>query len=266
MQLPPSANLSGIVRHYLLLESEWDIRQNYRLFSDGNPGIVFHLGEPLIQYRGNYGMLPRSFIYGQISQYNDVLSTGKFGILVVVLQPYGIYSLLGIGASEFNDCNISLTEIFGSEALDLEDQLLFARDHQSKIAIIEEFLLSKAQDKVDPDSLFKEALQVIYKCKGAITIEELLKKIPITERQLERKFKQYVGTAPKRYAEIIKFQHFLKRLQTHAQGEKISDIVYDSGYYDHSHLNGFFKKITGITPNQYKHNHQLLAVNFMQLP
>lgn len=266
MQLPSSASLSGIVRHYLLLESERDISQNFRLFSDGNPGIVFHLGEPLIQSTGNYGMLPRSFIYGQISQYNDVMSTGKFGMLVVVLHPYGIYSLLSIGASELNNCNINLVDIFGREASDLEDQLLCTRHYHSKIEIIEKFLIAKMQGKLDPDALFKEALQVIYKSKGAITIEEILKKVPLTERQLERKFKQYIGTAPKKYAEIIKLQHFLKLLQYHSKGEKISDIVYECGYYDHSHLNGFFKRITGVTPNEYKRDHQLLAVNFMQLP
>src|SRR4030095_2077959 len=108
MQIPPSIPLSGIVRHYLLLESEKDIHLNYRLFSDGNPGIVFHLGDSIIQNAGNKEGLPRSFIYGQISRCKDVVSTGKLGMLVVVLQPYGIYSLLGIDAAELNNSIVDL--------------------------------------------------------------------------------------------------------------------------------------------------------------
>jgi len=266
MQIPPSIPLSGIVRHYLLLESEKDIHLNYRLFSDGNPGIVFHLGDSIIQNAGNKEGLPRSFIYGQISRFKDVVSTGKLGMLVVVLQPYGIYSLLGIDAAELNNSIIDLADVFGLKAAVLEDQIINAKSVSNKIAILEKFLLQETIGKKDPDQLFKEALHAIYDSRGSTSIEEVLKKVPVTERQLERKFKQYIGTSPKKYTDIIRFQHFLKLFQQQAQSTKISDIVYESGYYDQSHLNGFFKNITGITPNQYKTGHQLLAINFMQLP
>src|SRR6266566_1008577 len=103
MQLSASYPLFHIVKHYLILESEEDLHLNYRLFSDGNPGIVFHFKDPLIQYTDDHlagNPQPNSFIYGQITRYNDLRSDGELGMLVVVLQPYGIYSLLGIAACE----------------------------------------------------------------------------------------------------------------------------------------------------------------------
>ncbi len=99
MQLAPSPSLSHIVKHYLVLEREEDMNLNYRLFSDGNPGLVFHFKYPLIQYGGNQqtGIIqPRSFIYGQISHYNDLKSVGELGMVVVVMQPYGIFNLLEV--------------------------------------------------------------------------------------------------------------------------------------------------------------------------
>ncbi len=266
MQIPPSIPLSVLVRHYLLLESEKDIHLNYRVFSDGNPGIVFHLSDSIIQNAGNNEGLPRSFIYGQISQFKDVRSAGKFGMLVVVLQPYGIYSLLGMNSAELNNTIIDLADIFGAKAAILEDQIINGKSIADKITILERFLLEKAIGKMDPDPLFKEALSEIYNSCGSISIEDILKKVPVTERQLERKFRLYIGTSPKKYADIIRFQHFLKLFQRRTKDIRISDIVYETGYYDQSHLNGFFKKITGITPNEYKTGHQLLAINFMQLP
>jgi AraC-like DNA-binding protein len=266
MQLSPSVSLAGLVRHYLLLESEQDIHLNYRLFSDGNPGIVFHLKASVIQSAENFEVLPRSFIYGQISQFKDVASNGKLGMLVVVLQPYGIHSLLGIDAAALTDCIVDLADIFGVEAAVLEDKVINSRLIADKIRIIERFFLKKTISKNESDPLLKESLQAIYNSRGSINIDDILKKVPVTERQLERKFKKYIGTSPKKYADIIRFQHFLKLLQQQSRSRKISDIVYETGYYDQSHLNGFFKKITGITPNQYKSDHQLLAINFMQLP
>jgi AraC-like DNA-binding protein len=193
------------------------------------------------------------------------MSSGKLGMLVVVLQPYGIYSLLGIAAHEMNNRIIKLADLFGQEALDLEDQVLSAQKLDQIIRSVEGFLLKKRMSMNDPDQMFKESLELIYGCKGIITIEQLLKQLPVTERQLERKFKKHIGTAPKQFCDIIRFQNFLKLFQTHTPGKKLSDVIYEGGYYDPSHLNNYFKKITGVTPTQYKLNHPLLAVNFMQL-
>jgi len=268
MQLSPSPSLSHIVKHYLVLEREEDIHLNYRLFSDGNPGLVFHFKYPLIQYGSNQltgTIQPKSFIYGQITHYNDLRSSGDLGMLVVVLQPYGIFKLLNIPASEMNNSLIPLADIFGREAMALEDQVLNADNLFPIIHSVERFLLKKGTPAKHNDPVFEESLQLIYQHKGILTIEELLKKIPVTERQLERKYNKYIGTGPKKFSDIIKFQHFLKLLQRHQSDKKMTDAVYDSGYYDQSHLNNYFKKTTGLTPWQYKLDHHLLAVNFMQL-
>ena len=268
MQLSPHPLLAGLIKHYLILETDADLILNFRLFSDGNPGIVFHYKNPLTQCAGDRRarvVQPKSFIYGQISHYNDLKGNGKLGMLVVVLQPYGIYSLLGISASELNDHMVQLSDIFGQEASDLEQKVIDAASANLRIQWIEKFFLKKSASIRDPDPLFKESLLEIYRQQGLSTIRELLAKIPVTERQLERKFKEYIGNTPKQFSDTIKFQHFLKRLQMQAPGKKISDSIYDSGYYDPSHLNNYFKKTAGFTPMQYKNAHLLLANNFMQL-
>jgi AraC-like DNA-binding protein len=268
MQLSPSASLSNIVKHYLILESEKDIHLNYRLFSDGNPGIVFHFKNPLIQYSGNHlpgNAQPNSFVYGQITRYNDLISNGKLGMLVAVLEPYSIYSLLHIPAYELNNRIIKLADLFGQDALDVGEQILNEQRVDLIIRSVEKFLLKKLPYINNPDHIFMESLHLIHKHKGILSIEELLKKIPVTERQLERKFKEHIGTSPKKFSDIIKFQNFLKLLRSQPSDQKISDAVYDGGYYDQAHLNNYFKKTTGITPVKYKLHHHLLAINFIQL-
>jgi AraC-like DNA-binding protein len=268
MQLPPHPLLAGLVKHHLILETDADRPLNFRLFSDGNPGIVFHYKNPLKQYAGDpmaLAVQPKSFIYGQISHYNDLTGNGKLGMLVVVLQPYGINSLLGMAASELNNCTIPLSDIFGQEANELEQKVIGASGTDQKIKWIEKFLMQKSGCLNNPDPVFKESLFEIYKQQGLVTIRELLAKIPITERQLERKFREYTGRSPKQFSDTIRFHHFLKQLQSQASKKKISDVIYESGYYDPSHLNNYFRKITGLTPLQYKNSHLLLANNFMQL-
>jgi len=268
MQLPPSAVLSSIVKHYLILESDQDIHSNYRLFSDGNPGIVFHYKNPFSQLYHNdvvAQMQPRSFVYGQITHYYDLIATGSLGMVVVVLHPYNINSLFKVSADELNNSTIDLADFYGSEVRDIEDLLHSAKTSREIIAVIEKFLLKKITAAHPADVAFNQAVSLIYQNKGIVTVEGLLKVIPITERQLQRKFKQHIGINPKKFADVIKLQHFLKRLKNHPPDDKLASIVYDSGYYDQAHLNNWFKKSAGVTPLQYRSNGNLLAINFMQM-
>jgi AraC-like DNA-binding protein len=267
MQFAPSGFLSHIVKHYLILKGAEDLNLKYRLFSDGNPGLVFHFKQPLIQCGGNQWeetVQPKSFIYGQITHYNDLRSGGALGMLVVVLQPFGIYNLLNVPASEMNNLVIPLSDLFGREAFELEDRVQQADNVSQIIHSVEQFLLSKGSCMKNGDPAFEESLQLIYQHKGMLSIEVLLKKIPVTERQLERKYKKYIGTGPKKFSDIVKFQHFLKLLQHRRPDSKMTDAAYEAGYYDQSHLNSYFKRTTGLTPWQYKLDPYLLAVNFMQ--
>ena len=268
MQLPPSSSLTGIVKHYLVLESERYLDADYRLFSDGNPGLIFHYHTPLIQFTPGSAVgnsQPNSFLYGQITQYKDLRSNGKLGMVAVVLQPSGIYSLLGISANELNNRIIRLSEIFGREALELEEHVLGAANIPAILEQVENFLIKKTIHKQHPHPVFEESLTLIYQSKGRITIQELLKQLPITERQLERSYHERIGITPKKFTDIIRFQHFLKLLQNDHGENNISDAVYDAGFYDHSHLTNYFKRYTGITPTQYQLNPHLLAINFMKM-
>jgi AraC-like DNA-binding protein len=268
MQLPPSPQLSHIVKHYLLLVGEKGASLNYRVFSDGNPGMVFHLHDPLMRYNESQVIeqaQPRSFVYGQLTRYNNIVSSGKLGMLVVVLQPYGIPALFRLPAHELNDATVKLNEIFGQEALDLEEQILALENTSAIIALVERFLINKCMLINKPDLLVNGALKLINSSKGNITIGGLLNALPVTERQLERKFNEHIGITPKKFSGIVKLHHFLKMLQKASVDKAIGNIVYDCGYYDQAHLNNFFKKSTGITPSEYQANKKLLAINFMPL-
>ncbi|WP_419701870.1 DUF6597 domain-containing transcriptional factor [Mucilaginibacter sp. NFX135] len=265
MQIPPSPHLSHIIKHYLILENNCTKQVNYRLFSDGNPGMVFYFKTPLIQQTAaQISIHPNSFVYGQLTQYKDLLSTGELNILVVVFQSYGLYALSGIAAVDLNDGLIKLNELFKREGSDLEDQVLNETGIRNKIEHIESFVSKKLAGVQCPDKIITGALKLIDSHKGNISVSQLLNILPITEKQLERRFNHYIGISPKRFTAIMKLQYFLKNLQRQSSDTKIADVAYENGYYDQAHLNNYFKKNIGITPSAYKANN-LLAINFMQV-
>lgn len=268
MQLPPQPLLQGLVKHYLIIDQKTSAQQYYRMFSDGNPGIVFHLKDPFLRWNEKnltVQLQPQSFIYGQLTHHNTIVATGNLSMIVVVLEPYALFTHFRTAAYELNDHAIPLEDLFGEEARNLQEQILTALKTDTAIGIIENFLLKHMSSQRYLTADFMMAMKLIYQHQGIISIEDLLKILPTTERQLERKFREHIGTTPKRFANTIKFQHFLKLLQKQPYKKKIAALIYESGYYDHAHLNHNFRKMTGFTPSHYKDTTQMLAINLMPL-
>lgn len=199
MQIAPHPLLSGIVKHYLIIAHDKRMAINYRLFSDGNPGMVFHLKAPLLQYDQHQvaGKQPGSFVYGQITRYNDIVSVGELAMLIVVLQPNALLTLLGVAAYELNNNTVPLKDLFGQEGADLEDQIANVADLSAAANIAEQFLLKKIAFRDSDTGITNRAINIIQKHSGIINVKNLLDVLPVTERQLERKFNEEVGISPK---------------------------------------------------------------------
>lgn len=267
MQLYPSLMLSAIVKHYLIIKHDHDGYADYRLFSDGNPGLVFHFKDPFLQVNAFElgSKQPHSFLYGQMTHFNDIKSVGKLDMLIVVLHPHGLHALTNLSAYELNNTITPLRTVFGQEGSDMEEQVLSSKSPSEAIKAIEKLLICRVNRFQKQDGLMHGALDLIYQANGMIAVADLIQKLPVTERQLERKFKEQVGIAPKKFIDVIKFQHFLKSLQKSSSDVNLSQVVYACGYYDQAHLNNCFKRQAGVTPMQYRHHDHLLAINLMQV-
>ncbi|MGI5901804.1 MAG: AraC family transcriptional regulator [Desulfitobacteriia bacterium] len=93
--------------------------------------------------------------------------------------------------------------------------------------------------------------QEICLFKGAINIEMVSQKLCYSSRYLRKKFKEAFGISPKKYGQILKFQNVLHML-VDPKNNRLLDVAFESGYYDHSHFIREFKNLTNITPSEYK--------------
>jgi AraC-like DNA-binding protein len=225
--------------------------------------MVFCYREPFAQ--SDRRLLPVSFAYGQISRFHDLLSGIRTGMLVVVLQPYALHLLTGIPAQQLTDQLISMPLIFGPAAQQLEERLLQAADHHSRLQLVTRFLIQQLQQRsASKDSMIMQALPSIYQSKGWMQVTSLYTGLHTTERQLERKFREQIGLSPKQFLRTIRFRQLLKALQQRP-APTLTQLAHDAGYYDQPHLNREFRQLAGITPREYL-SARRLALNFMQLP
>jgi len=90
----------------------------------------------------------------------------------------------------------------------------------------------------------------IYQNIGSISVSALAKKNFMTERQLERHFKQHVGLPPKKLAALERFRKAYDMLNTKVK-RSIDEIAWECGYYDHAHMTNDFKRFTGQPPTAF---------------
>lgn len=264
MQILPPEVLSPYIKHYLFLESVGDQYKTLRLFSDANTGIVFLLNQAHLSINQSQH-LPYSFLYGQLSHFQDLALIEQTSFIIVVFQPDGLYKLLGLSAYELKDQIVATRDVFGQSAESLYDTLTHLKHSAEKVNTLNTFFYNLAtQRKSSNQTLLPAVLQYVAHQQGLVTVEQLIKYSGYTERYIERIFAQQIGMSPKKFGNIVQLHSFLKLLRNKQTETSLTTICYESGYFDQSHLIRSFKKYTGITPTHYLNNTNKLAVNFME--
>jgi AraC-like DNA-binding protein len=88
------------------------------------------------------------------------------------------------------------------------------------------------------------------------------KELRISERTFRRLFDLHVGISPKMFSRICQFDSAFQQLNTD-QFSKLSDVAYENGYADQSHLIRSFKEFTTFSPSEYlKKRNAFQRLNF----
>jgi AraC-like DNA-binding protein len=75
-------------------------------------------------------------------------------------------------------------------------------------------------------------------------------------RQLERHFRKQIGISPKQLSKAIRLQATLNLL-LNKKSETLTDIAYESDYFDQNHFIKDFKDLVGVTPKEYLGNENM---------
>lgn len=87
-----------------------------------------------------------------------------------------------------------------------------------------------------------------------ITVDDLSDKLFLTRRTFERRFKKATHCSVLEYLQKVRIEASKKSLEI---GRKsIDEIMLDVGYFDSQTFRALFKKITGLTPNEYRNRYK----------
>ncbi|MBB6269784.1 transcriptional regulator GlxA family with amidase domain [Pedobacter cryoconitis] len=85
---------------------------------------------------------------------------------------------------------------------------------------------------------------------NAGTIEEMIKDIPASRRNIVRRFKQVTGITLIEYLQQTRIEAAKKLLEQTA--EQMTEVIYKSGYNDPKAFRKVFRKSVGMTPSEYR--------------
>jgi transcriptional regulator GlxA family with amidase domain len=121
------------------------------------------------------------------------------------------------------------------------------------------FIMFRGQ-KEHEDAQIKKAQEFIEtNYQDKITVQQLASMLALSRRNLERRFKKATANTVVEYIQRVKIEAAKMSLET--SRENISEVMYKVGYTDTKAFRTTFKKITGLSPLQYrnKYNRELAA-------
>lgn len=246
--IQPSLLLAPYVKHYWFLKAGVDAVAQQRIISDGYISLVFHRGAQM-NHASNNALQERAFLSGQSMKYSDFIRTGNTDMVCITFRPHGARMFFTLPMNELFNQSVAIDALELPELKELDDRLMNTFDHQYCIVIIESFLLK--QLSLSKEYNFNRISSVVQSInKGTTDLDLLAKNCCLSPKQFRRIFAEYVGSNPKDFLRIIRFQRSLYIMQTFRQ-DSLTDLTFKCGFYDQPHFIREFKYFTGYTPSEY---------------
>jgi transcriptional regulator GlxA family with amidase domain len=109
------------------------------------------------------------------------------------------------------------------------------------------------------DAAIKKAQEYIEKnTQEKITVDELADMVAIGRRSFERRFKQATNNSVSEYIHRVKIEAAKRQFEN--SRKNINEVMFDVGYTDTKAFRAMFKKITGLTPVEYRNKYNKMTI------
>ncbi|WP_374950564.1 GlxA family transcriptional regulator [Mucilaginibacter sp.] len=171
----------------------------------------------------------------------------------IVTEQQGLYS--SGGATSYWNLLLYLVEKYAGRDMSIMASKVFALEIDRKSQ--SPFIMFNGQ-KTHEDEPIKKAQEFIEaNITERISIEDLAGKYAIGKRHFERRFKKATNNTPVEYIQRVKIEAAKKQLES---GRKnVNEVMYDVGYTDTKAFRTVFKKITGLSPVEYRNKYKKAA-------
>lgn len=260
-EITPSPPLREYLECYWILKTDFPLVEELCL-PDGSASLIFNFGpnyfravchQPKVWTEHSRCTLPHQGRYSVlIRQERPVL------ILGVRFKPYGLAPFLNVSMLDFMPPFVVDGERLVPYLGNLEDRLWSARSFEERVEILEDDFTRRLPGIPSADELVRTAVRQMVQQRGNVKISELHDQLCVSKSTLEKKFQEHVGLSPKFLCNILRFNSLIYD-QELSPAPSLTELSYNQGFFDQSHLVHNFKSFTGISPGRFFRQDNLLV-------
>jgi transcriptional regulator GlxA family with amidase domain len=173
----------------------------------------------------------------------------------IITDEQGIYS--SGGAFSYLNLILYLIEKFAGREMAVLSSKVFAiemeRTSQSP------FIIFQGQKDHADDPIKKAQDYIEQNYQEKISVEQLASLFALGRRNLERRFKKATANTVVEYIQRVKIEAAKMSLEN--SRESVNEVMYNVGYTDTKAFRSTFKRITGLSPMEYRNKYQREYVN-----
>lgn len=170
--------------------------------------------------------------------------------LIVIFRAGMAHPFFPVPMSEISDIVVDADMLWGNEFGILRERILEESDVKRKFAVTEEFLTGMLGSETELNPCVEFAVRGIGGDPSGTRLAKLSDRIGYSQKHLITMFKKNVGTTPKAYLRVMRFQKAVAEIESRADYDW-TEIALESGFYDQAHFINDFRELSGFTPGEY---------------
>ncbi|MES1217226.1 MAG: helix-turn-helix domain-containing protein [Bacteroidota bacterium] len=245
--------ISGDIKQALLLNKElvpWIVDQ----YKNGAEVASLCIGAFLLASTGLLNGKKCSTHWNAANEFRTMFPEVELVDGSIITEEHGIYS--SGGANSYWSLLLYLVEKYTDRDTAILASKFFAVDidRDSQAA----FMMFQGQKNHEDEDILKvqDFIEVNYQDK--ITVDRLADKFAMGRRNFERRFKKATNNTVAEYIQRVKIEAAKRSFES--SRKNINEVMFDVGYTDTKAFRTIFKKITGLTPIEYRNKYNKQAV------
>lgn len=167
-------------------------------------------------------------------------------IVGAVFRPGGAGAFLEAPCDELRDQDVELELLWGSSARDVRERLATQPSPAATLDTLDLVLRERLSMATLP-GLVEASVHLLERGEA---VGDIVDTTGASRSRLVRTFRRFVGTTPKRYASLARFQRAVRILSRGAQDH--AELALALGYFDQAHFAHEFRRFAGRSPTAYR--------------
>ena len=264
--IAPHPLLQSFVDDYILSTSEGEkVTLNGAWPASNETSLIFYMADRPSHHtaEGVISSLQNKHgcVVGLLSQCNGVVSfEGIYHTFIIHFKANGFKKLFRLPMEEFVNKLYYLDDVFGKEARNLNEELMYSQDVQKMSLLADKFLLHFLNIQKSDVNLYDGITFIsnaLFSNSPLLSIEQYACKANMSVRNFGRRFTEQTSVSPKLYCRLLRFN---KAVNTKLKNPRINWtlIAYNCGYYDQMHMIKDFKEFADVNPSAlFQNNTQI---------